>query len=41
MASPEQAYQGYSLLRKVYGWFTAGFDTADVQKAEALIKELS
>jgi predicted ATPase len=28
------------LLRPIYGWFTEGFDTADLQKARALLDEL-
>jgi predicted ATPase len=28
------------LLASVYGWFTEGFDTADVQEAKALLHEL-
>jgi predicted ATPase len=29
------------LLAKVYGWFTEGFDTADLREAKALLEELS
>jgi predicted ATPase len=29
------------LLSEVYGWFTEGFDTADLQEAQALLKALS
>jgi predicted ATPase len=29
------------VLAEVYGWFTEGFDTADLQKAKALLEELS
>lgn len=29
------------LLAPVYEWFTEGFDTADLQEAKALLKELS
>jgi predicted ATPase len=29
------------LLAPVYGWFTEGFDTADLQEAQALLAELS
>ncbi len=29
------------LLAKVYGWFTEGFDTADLKEAKALLEELS
>jgi predicted ATPase len=28
------------LLAPVYGWFTEGFDTADLQEARALLEEL-
>jgi DNA-binding winged helix-turn-helix (wHTH) protein/predicted ATPase/class 3 adenylate cyclase len=30
----------YELLAPVYGWFTEGFDTADLQEAKALLDEL-
>ena len=29
------------LLAEVYGWFTEGFDTADLQEARALLDQLS
>ena len=29
------------LLAPIYGWFTEGFDTADLQEARALLVELS
>jgi len=32
--------EAYDLLAPVYGWFTEGFDTADVQEAKALLHEL-
>jgi predicted ATPase len=28
------------MLAEVYGWFTEGFDTADLQEARALLDEL-
>jgi predicted ATPase len=28
------------LLAPVYGWFTEGFDTVDLQEAKALLEEL-
>ena len=31
----------YALLAPVYGWFTEGFDTADLQEAKALLEALS
>jgi predicted ATPase/class 3 adenylate cyclase len=33
--------EAYELLAPVYGWFTEGFDTADLQEAKALLEELS
>ena len=32
--------EAYDLLQPVYGWFTEGFDTADLQDAKALLEEL-
>jgi len=29
------------MLAELYGWFTEGFDTADLQEAKALMKELA
>ncbi|HEU4640595.1 MAG TPA: hypothetical protein VFS84_17200, partial [Candidatus Binatia bacterium] len=29
-----------NLLAEVYGWFTEGFDTADLKDAKALLDEL-
>ena len=33
-------HQAHDLLAPVYGWFTEGFDTADLKDAEALLDEL-
>jgi predicted ATPase len=33
--------EAHQLLAPVYGWFTEGFDTADLQEAKALLDELS
>jgi predicted ATPase len=33
--------QARDLLAPVYGWFTEGFDTADLKDAKALLDELS
>ena len=33
--------EAYDLLAPVYGWFTEGFDTADLQEAQALLEELA
>ena len=29
------------MLSEIYGWFTEGFDTADLRDAKALVDELS
>ncbi len=34
----EEAWQ---MLAEIYNWFTEGVDTADLQEAKALLKELS
>ena len=33
--------EAYALLAAVYGWFTEGFDTADLQEARALLAALT
>jgi predicted ATPase len=33
--------EAYELLAPVYGWFTEGFDTADLQEARALLETLA
>jgi predicted ATPase len=33
--------EAHQLLGEVYGWFTEGFDTADLREAKALLQELS
>jgi predicted ATPase len=35
-----QRAEAYALLAPVYGWFTEGFDTADLQEAKALLEAL-
>jgi predicted ATPase len=30
-----------TILAEIYGWFTEGFDTADLKDAKALLDELS
>jgi adenylate cyclase len=32
--------EAWELLTPIYGWFTEGFDTADLQEAQALLEEL-
>jgi adenylate cyclase len=36
-----QRAEAYALLASVYGWFTEGFDTADLQDAVALLEALA
>ena len=31
--------EAHELLAPIYGWFTEGFDTADLQEAKALLDE--
>ena len=33
--------EAYELLAPIYGWFTEGFDTADLQDARALLEDLA
>ena len=33
--------EAYQLLAEICGWFTEGFDTADLQEAQALLEELA
>jgi predicted ATPase len=32
--------EAHELLAPIYGWFTEGFDTADLQEAKTLLKEI-
>ena len=36
-----QRDEAHALLAPVYGWFTEGFDTADLQEARALLEALA
>jgi predicted ATPase len=33
--------EAHRLLTEIYGWFTEGFDTADLQDAKALLEGLA
>ena len=33
--------EAHQLLAEIYGWFTEGFDTADLQEAKALLQALT
>ena len=35
-----KSIEAYELLAPVYGWFTEGFDTMDLQEAKSLLEEL-
>jgi DNA-binding SARP family transcriptional activator/tetratricopeptide (TPR) repeat protein len=39
--SQEKKDEAYQMLAEIYGWFTEGFDTADLKEARALLAELS
>ena len=36
-----QRTEAHALLAPIYGWFTEGFDTADLQEAKVLLEELA
>ena len=38
--TPQALAAARELLEPIYGWFTEGFDTADLQEAKALLEEL-
>jgi predicted ATPase len=33
--------EGRAMLSEIYGWFTEGFDTADLKDAKALLDQLT
>ena len=37
----EKRAAAHQMLAEVYGWFTEGFDTVDLQEAKALLEELA
>ena len=39
--SQDKRRDAYELLAPVYGWFTEGFDTKDLQDAKTLLDELT
>jgi predicted ATPase len=42
VATPGQTYgKARALLAPIYHWFTEGFDTADLQEAQALLEALA
>ena len=38
-ASPTMLNEARTMLSKIYGWFTEGFDTTDLQEAKALLNQ--
>jgi predicted ATPase len=36
----DKRQEAHDLLAPIYGWFTEGFDTADLQEARALLEAL-
>jgi predicted ATPase len=41
MARAMQRSEARQLLAEIYGWFTEGFDTADLKEAKALLEQLT
>jgi hypothetical protein len=40
LATQGRREEGHAMLAEIYGWFTEGFDTADLKDAKALLEEL-
>jgi hypothetical protein len=41
LKSQGRAAEAQTLLAEIYGWFTEGFDTADLKDAKALLDQLN
>ena len=41
VAAPGKRVEARALLEEIYGWFTEGFDTTDLQEAKALLDALA
>jgi predicted ATPase len=41
LAKQDRRDKARTMLAEIYGWFTEGFDTADLKNANALLDELS
>jgi hypothetical protein len=41
MGAQGQREEARALLAPIYGWFTEGFDTADLNEAKGLLDELT
>jgi tetratricopeptide (TPR) repeat protein len=40
LAKQDRRAEGYAMLADIYGWFTEGFETADLREAKTLLDEL-
>ena len=40
VATARQEAEAHELLSEIYGWFTEGFDTKDLQEAQALLERV-
>jgi predicted ATPase len=41
LAKHGHRHEAQAMLAEIYGWFTEGFDTADLKDAKALLDELN
>jgi predicted ATPase len=39
--SPDKRAQAHEMLAEIYGWFTEGFDTAELKEAKMLLNKLA
>jgi predicted ATPase len=37
----DKTEEAYQIVAEIYGWFTEGFDTQDLQEAKTLLQELT
>jgi predicted ATPase len=40
MKQQSKQKEAHQMLAEIYGWFTEGFDTKDLQEAKALLDQL-
>jgi predicted ATPase len=41
LAKQDRCDEARAMLADIYGWFSEGFDTADLKEAKALLEELN
>jgi len=41
LAKQDRRNEARAILAEIYGWFTEGFDTADLKDAKALLDQLN